>query len=356
MRLKHFLADRLGYIVLFFLNTLLVALVVQLDLARQGASLLLGNVAYLAVLSACGLAAFLAYDYARNRTYYRELEAASRGDDGGLERALLVRSRGTTEQRLVRDALERAYRSYADALSLSKRAQERQLHQLQQWAHQMKTPIAVLDLIAQSEGELGGERPEAMASVREEAERLNGYVSMMLEAARLERFETDVRVRRVDAASIARGAINEFRSAWIRYGVFPRLAAEEAPYWVETDEKWATFVCKQLLGNALKYSAAAGATRVEVRLARTPEGVRLEVADEGIGIPPEDAPRVFEPFFTGANGRLVAESTGMGLYVAKEACDRLGHRLSISSRPGAGTTATVLFADTGALFREPLGR
>ncbi|TLS49186.1 HAMP domain-containing histidine kinase [Paenibacillus antri] len=355
MRLNHFLADRLGYIVLFLLNTLLAVLVVQLDLARQGASLLLGNVAYLIVLSACGLAAFLLYDYARNRAYYRELEAASR-EEGGLERALLVRSRGTTEQRLVREALERAYRTYADALSRSTRAQERQLHQLQQWAHQMKTPIAVIDLLAQSEEERGGERPEAMASVREEAERLNGYVSMMLEAARLERFETDVRVRRVDAASIARGAINEYRSAWIRYGVFPRLAAEEAPYWVETDEKWASFVCKQLLGNALKYSAAAGGTRVEVRLARTPEGVRLEVADEGIGIPPEDMPRVFEPFFTGANGRLVAESTGMGLYVAKEACDRLGHRLSISSSPGAGTTATVLFADTGALFREPLGR
>ncbi len=355
MKLRHFLGDRIGYIGLILLNTLLVAVVVQLDLARQGASLLVGNVFYMAVLTGVGLLAYLTYDYARSRRYYRELEAAAR-EEGALENALLLRSMATREHRLVRQALERAYRSYADALSLSKRAQERQLHQLQQWAHQMKTPIAVIDLLAQAEPPAGGGRSDAMASVREEAERLNGYVSMMLEAARLERFETDVRVRRVDAAAVARAAINEYRSAWIRYGVFPKLIAEEAPYWVETDEKWASFVCKQLLGNALKYSAAGGATRVEVRLSRVPEGVRLEVSDEGVGIPPEDAPRVFEPFFTGANGRLVPESTGMGLYVAKEACDRLGHRLSIASRPGEGTTASVLFADTGALFREPLGR
>ena len=355
MRLKHFLSDRLGYLVVFALNTLLVVVVVQLDLARQGASLRLGNISYLAVLSACGLLVHLLIDYARSRAYYRELAAAAR-EDGGLERALLLRSMATREQRLVQEALERAYRSYADALSLSKRAQERQLHQLQQWAHQMKTPIAVIDLLAQAEQEREGGRSEAMASVREEAERLNGYVSMMLETARLERFETDVRVRRVDAAEIARGAINEYRSAWIRYGVFPKLIAAEAPYWVDTDEKWALFVCKQLLANSLKYSAARGATRVEVRLTRTSEGVRLDVADEGVGIPPEDLPRVFDPFFTGANGRLVPESTGMGLYVAKEACERLGHRLSLASRPGEGTTATVRFDEAGTLFREPLGR
>src|SRR5690606_5243305 len=114
----------------------------------------------------------------------------------------------------------------------------------------------------------------------------------------------DVRVTRVDAAALARKAVNEFRSAWIRYGVFPKLVEQgqdqdqsqdqgqvqgqspdksqdqAGPYMVETDEKWAAFILKQLLSNALKYSAAAGATEVDIRLSRRPEGVLLEVADK----------------------------------------------------------------------------
>ncbi|MCI3923068.1 sensor histidine kinase [Paenibacillus sp. TRM 82003] len=364
MKLKHFLMDRLLYIVMFFGSTLLTVSVVQLDLARQGASLHIGNVAYVGVLAGALLFCWLIVDYARQRSYYRELTRMLAASER-LDEAVLLRSGTTAEQRQVQRAVERLHAVYADTLTQYRRSQTRNLHQLQQWAHQMKTPVAVIDLLTQRAKDAAN-ADGAMDSIREEADRIHSYISMMLETARLESFERDVRIRRVDAAAMVRGVVNELRGAWIRAGVFPKLESDEgSPVFVETDEKWASFVCRQLLSNAVKYSAAAkrattdgeGETRhVVIEVRRTEDGAVVRISDEGIGIPPEDLPRVFEPFFTGANGRLVPESTGMGLYLAKEACDRLGHRLTARSVPGEGAVFELAFPRTTASFREAVGR
>jgi len=348
----HFLMDRFGVIVLFLLNTLLTVTVVQLDLLYQGASLEYGNIGYIALLSTVLLTACLLVDYARKRAYYRELEnIIDRPYE--LEQALTLTSGATREQRKVQQAMAGLYRVFADTLAQYKRTQERHLHQLQQWAHQMKTPVAVIDLLTQETEE---PRREVLESIREENGRIHDAIAMMLHAARLEHWEKDVRVRRTDLTGLVRGAVNEFRSAWIKFGVFPKLIGGEAPVEVETDEKWTSFILKQILSNAIKYSAAASAKQVFIEVAQSPEGASVTITDEGVGIPPQDLPRVFEPFFTGVNGRIGAESTGMGLYLAKEVCGRLGHRIEMESSVGVGTSVKLVFPRSNAVFAEPLGR
>ena len=98
-----------------------------------------------------------------------------------------------------------------------------------------------------------------------------------------------------------------------------------------TDEKWLAFVFEQLLSNALKYTPSGGRIRVYG------DGDTLVIADTGIGIQPEDLPRVFENGFTGFNGREDKKSTGIGLYLCRQVLDRLNHNISIASRPGEGT-------------------
>ena len=98
-----------------------------------------------------------------------------------------------------------------------------------------------------------------------------------------------------------------------------------------TDEKWLTFVLEQLLSNAVKYTPEGGRVRIYG------DGETLVIADSGIGIQPEDLPRVFEKGFTGFNGREDKKSTGIGLYLCHQVLDRLNHGISISSRPGQGT-------------------
>jgi signal transduction histidine kinase len=103
---------------------------------------------------------------------------------------------------------------------------------------------------------------------------------------------------------------------------------------VLTDEKWLGFVLEQLLSNALKYTPE-GSIRLYA------EGDMLVIEDSGIGIRPEDLPRVFEKGFTGYNGREDRKSTGIGLYLCRRVCDRLGHGLSLESEVGRGTKARI---------------
>ena len=121
------------------------------------------------------------------------------------------------------------------------------------------------------------------------------------------------------------------------------LDFEETGLEVLTDEKWLAFVIEQLLSNALKYTSSGG-----IRIYA--EGRALVVEDTGIGIAPEDLPRLGERGFTGCNGREDKKSTGLGLYLSRRVCEKLGHRLELESEPGRGTRAKILFADTNSLY------
>lgn len=111
---------------------------------------------------------------------------------------------------------------------------------------------------------------------------------------------------------------------------------------VLTDAKWVSFIFKQLVSNAIKYTAPEG--RISVTIARTKEGAWLELEDSGMGIPQEDLRRIFDKGFTGENGRKSEQhSTGLGLYLAKNLADKLGHQLIVESVQGEGTTMRILF-------------
>ena len=119
-----------------------------------------------------------------------------------------------------------------------------------------------------------------------------------------------------------------------------QLRFEEFSCKALTDEKWLLFVIEQLLSNALKYTSKGS---VSVRMA---PGVRqtLIIEDTGIGIHPEDVPRIFERGYTGYNGRMDKKSTGIGLYLCREILKKLGHTIRIASEPGVGTKVFIDFS------------
>lgn len=110
---------------------------------------------------------------------------------------------------------------------------------------------------------------------------------------------------------------------------------------VYSDSKWLRFVLHQLLTNALKYSNAGKA--ITVRAYTTQTDIVLSVEDEGCGIQPEDISRIFNLFFTGQNGRLRGESTGLGLYMVKQILDYLGHSIQVESTVGIGSKFQIIF-------------
>ena len=195
------------------------------------------------------------------------------------------------------------------------------------WAHQIKTPIASMRLRLQEE-----DTPQARTLLADLG-RIERYVSMVLTYLRLEGGSTDYVIRETDLDSILRPVFKQFAGEFISR----KLKLDYTPVnkRVLTDEKWLSFVVEQLLSNALKYTPAG---TVSVCLE---EPAVLCIRDTGIGITPEDLPRVFERSYTGLTGRADKRASGLGLSLCKQVCDKLGHGLSIESEPDKGTTVRV---------------
>ncbi|WP_269050126.1 sensor histidine kinase [Sporosarcina sp. G11-34] len=227
------------------------------------------------------------------------------------------------------------YKVYQNEVQALYVAQNRQQDFMNHWVHQMKTPISVIGLLLQEDGEVDRE------SITEEIERIQLGLNMVLLNARLETFERDMQIEKVQLKKLVQEVVTEHKRLFIANGVFPVISIDEN-YIVATDPKWIRVVLIQFITNAVKYTFEKG-KKVYLTAECTEQGILLNVKDEGVGIPSSDLNRIMKAFFTGENGRLTGESTGMGLYIASEVCGKLGHRITIESERNAGTSVAVLF-------------
>ena len=203
------------------------------------------------------------------------------------------------------------------------------------WVHQIKTPIASMYL------SLENEDSPLSRSLGEELQRIEQYVQMVLTYQRLDSVDTDYVFRECPMDPLVKGALRKFAAQFIRKGI--RLDYTPTRKSVVTDEKWLSFVVEQLLSNALKYTPQG---TVSIYL----EDGSLCIRDTGIGIAPEDLPRIFERGYTGCNGRSDKKASGLGLYLCRRICNNLGHNLTAESTPGVGTLMKLDLNQTRGRF------
>lgn len=191
------------------------------------------------------------------------------------------------------------------------------------WAHQIKTPLSAMNLILQGAEGIDGE-------MRSELLKTEQYVDMVLAYLRAGGDHTDFLIRRVSLGDVVRASVRRLSPIFIREKISANVDIGYVR--VLTDEKWLAFAVEQLLTNALKYTPAGGMITITVQ-----NGDTLVIADTGIGISPEDLPRIFEKGFTGYNGRIDKKATGIGLYLVKRMMTMLGHSITVNSTVGEGT-------------------
>lgn len=194
------------------------------------------------------------------------------------------------------------------------------------WVHQIKTPISVMRMILRSEDT--DEHRELSA----ELFRIEQYVEMVLSYLRLGGEVNDFVFHELELDGVIRQAVHKFAPLFVRKRI--RLCYEPTDARVLTDEKWLLFIIEQLLSNAIKYTVSG-----EVRI--TVESKVLKISDTGIGIAPEDLPRIFERGFTGYNGRSDKKSTGLGLYLCSQAAQKLSISLKAESAVGVGSVFSL---------------
>ena len=204
------------------------------------------------------------------------------------------------------------------------------------WVHQVKTPIAASSLLI---GDLKDK--EAKSQLEQELFKIESYVHLVLQYLRLESFHDDLVLKKENLADLVREVVKKYALFFIQQGL--SLNLHDLDHTIVTDKKWFLVILEQVLSNSLKYTKEGS---IEIYFHED----SLYIKDTGLGIQNADLLRVFERGFSGYNGRLTQQSSGLGLYLSKKIADQLGHKIAIDSQVGQGTTVSIAFPEKKLIF------
>ena len=204
------------------------------------------------------------------------------------------------------------------------------------WVHQIKTPIAASKLLVQDLQEQTFKN-----QLEQELFKIDSYTNLVLQYLRLESFHDDLVVEKENIEDLVKEVVKKYALFFIQQGL--SLNLHDLNHTVITDKKWFLVILEQVLSNSLKYTKQGS---IEIFFQED----TLYMKDTGLGIQNSDLLRVFERGFSGYNGRLTHQSSGLGLYLSKKIADKLGHELHLHSVVGEGTTVMITFKEKKLLF------
>lgn len=325
-RMKLFLREHAVLIIVQFIQFLLIVSIFWLSGFRNMKIIL-----YSVFLGSFLLLLYLLYYYFSRRKFYERLSKPV----GRLDESLQELDQAPIAEKLY-ELLKTQYYEYEKQIINMSEKQEEHLSFIDRWIHQMKTPLSVIELMAKELDE-----PES-SSFREETDRIKNGLNMSLYMARLKTIEQDLQIEKITLLPLIQEVSQDNKRLFIRNNVYPEIKTENEKIVVESDEKWLFFMVTQLIQNAVKYSAGKS-THIEISIHARPGQAIVEVEDYGVGIPKEDLKRIFNPFYTGVNGRKFRESTGVGLFLVKEVAAYLGHNVEVKSKVGSGSIFRIVF-------------
>ena len=244
------------------------------------------------------------------------------------------------EDQVYWQMLKMAERSMLEQVENGRRERNEYREYIEQWIHEIKTPITAIRLLCDNN------RSDLTREIMGEVEKITQYTEQTLYYARSENTQNDYLIREIRLLDVIHDAVADNKYLLMQNQVVLELPREEI--YICSDEKWLRFILDQLIVNAVKYRSEKPMIRFLTE--DMGEYVTLSVQDNGIGIEAADLPRVFEKGFTGQNGRNVLHSTGLGLYLCRKLCDKLGIRIRIESagkepakEQRSGTKVTLTF-------------
>ena len=216
-------------------------------------------------------------------------------------------------------ALDKACKALNDKLSEVENSKNEYLDFLDSFIHEVKTPISALSLYADNNND---ER------IKEEVLKISRLVDKMLFYARSDVVEKDYFIKEVSLADLVHPAILEYKNYLLNYHIKVEVKDLDNLK-VYTDIKWLNFIIGQIISNSLKYQNKKDRL-VRIKGVSTKNNIKLEIYDNGVGIKEADLSKVFEKGFTGSN-RNKKNASGIGLYLTKKLCDKLGIDIKIES-------------------------
>lgn len=251
------------------------------------------------------------------------------------------------EDRLYRNMLCLSNKSVIEKIRKMEDAQRDYREYIESWVHEIKAPITGIALISGNRRKEEKADKELLREISLENQKIENHVDRVLYYARMENVYKDFLIQKTDLQKIAEEVLARNRLFLIQHQVRAEVRCEDMVY---TDGKWISFILNQMMENSVKYRGKSPVFLIYTE--RGKGGVTLTMEDNGVGILPEELSRIFEKGFTGSNGRSHQRATGMGLYLCKRLCERLGIWLRAESEPGRGTKMMLDFPVSNYIKRE----
>ena len=292
---------------------------------------LIGVVAVVIALAACAAGVL---DYLRRRTFYDKLI----GNLDELDRKYLIsemiEEADFYEARLIADILRAANKSMWDNVAFYKHENRSFREYIDMWVHELKLPVSSLALMLHNDGNSDNKSAEQLR-------RIDSAVDTVLYYARCENAERDYIIKEISLKTAVRNAVIKCREDIQLNNI--TLDVNVPDIMVMTDGKWLEFMLVQLISNSIKYRNDNRESIIKITAEESAESAKLHFYDNGIGIQKSDLAYIFDRSFTGENGRIRSKSTGMGLYIVRNLCEKLGHTVNAESNQGKFTEIMITF-------------
>lgn len=328
MRLGKYVMDKLAELLIAAFALLVVC--GMLLLCRAPSAL----VAAVCVVWLAAAAAIFAVSYGKKHRFYQELVRNAERLDQKYLVLETIQEPHFYEGEIVYQVIYEADKSMTENVKKYRRSIEDFKDYVEMWVHEVKLPIASLQLMCHNNRDVLDSKYET------QIRRLDNYTDQVLYYVRSEHAHKDYLIKQVKLADIVCRTAIKNKDDLLLGGIAFSVEVPDT-FEVTTDSKWMEFMLGQILSNSIKYAKADGERIIRIFAEREKNIVALHVWDNGIGIPDADLPRLFEKSFTGENGRTHVKSTGMGLYIVKKLCDKLGHQVSVRSVRGEYTDVSI---------------
>lgn len=257
-------------------------------------------------------------EFQRRYEYYNDvMEMVTEMDEKFLVFDL-IENRHFLDAHVMQEVIRLGNYSMNEKVNLYRTSQEEYQNYIELWVHEIKTPLAALKLMNANNN---------LKNADEELERISYYIDQALYYARSNAVYKDYLIEEVDLKQSVMKTIKQLTNSFIKKDLNINVELESNN--VYSDSKWLEFIIKQILINSIQYSEHHG--EITIRSHNVDNAIILDIIDNGIGIKPEDLPRVFDQGFTGSSGRVYNQATGMGLYLVKKLSESLYINVKISS-------------------------
>lgn len=279
------------------------------------------------------------FEYFMKKKYYTNLKNILNQLEEKYLVTEIIKNPEFVEGQILKDVLEQVNKSMHENVNKYKYLQEDYKEYIELWIHEIKTPLAASKMIIENN------KNKATKSIEEEIDKVENYIEQALFYARSNTVEKDYYIKKCNLQEIVNESIKKNKVALIQEKI--QINAHDLNNIVNTDSKWIVFILNQLMQNSIKYINKNVSPYIEIYSIQKKENIILYIKDNGIGIKKGEITRIFEKGFTGTNGRLYGKkSTGIGLYLCKKLCDKLGISIELNSQEGIGTEIKIIFPNS----------